>query len=542
MKLNKIIIAGLCLAAMASCQKENAVSDNVKNFSFTVVSELPQGDGSKAAIVNNKPVFQAGDEITVWDGTTNNKFTTAEGGSSATFNGTAADGAAAYTVISPYQENLEINGSVITYEIPSVQVATKGSCDPKALFSAGKVTKLDGGVTLHNMSGFVKVTVPEGLQVKEIQIGGGQVVNNAICGKFTYNVNDNRVTGLVSGTTSEVIYLVPPAGQSLIEAGDYYIAMRVKDDYPGLVAAYVNADNKLCKRTTTKTIKLELNHILPLGELDATNYVPVEGKSALRMANDDPQFTGLVKKISGMGSTSADVNTTIKKVVVRAHSLLPAWVKNATNGATVVSAGNLSAQGYTLQSLAYFKDGVVYVLSEASTIDFNASSTRLFKNFQGLEEVSFNACGSCANCAMDYMFDGCTSLKSVDFGDCDFSKVANMSFMFLNINTLEVARFGKTSTEKVTNLKAMFSGCKNMTELNLGPNFTITHLADKTMCNNMFADTAKDSNTAAGSDPTKKCHLYMSQAEYDQCRQDKDGSCKNSALNPARFYFVPVTE
>jgi hypothetical protein len=81
-----------------------------------------------------------------------------------------------------------------------------------------------------------------------------------------------------------------------------------------------------------------------------------------------------------------------------------------------------------------------------------------------------------------------------------------------------------------------------MTEINLGPNFTISHLADKTQCNNMFYNTAKDSNSAAGSDVSKKCHLYMSQAEYDAARYDHGGVCANSALVPARFYFIPVTE
>ena len=140
------------------------------------------------------------------------------------------------------------------------------------------------------------------------------------------------------------------------------------------------------------------------------------------------------------------------------------------------------------------------------------------------------------------MFSGCTSLESVDFGDCDFSKVANMQFMFENCSNLKVARFGKTYTTSLQYCKAVFMGCTWMTELNLGPNFTISHISDKSQCNNMFYQTAMDSNGAAGADVSKKCHLYMSQAEYNAARSDQGGVCANSALVPARFYFVPVTE
>ena len=79
-----------------------------------------------------------------------------------------------------------------------------------------------------------------------------------------------------------------------------------------------------------------------------------------------------------------------------------------------------------------------------------------------------------------------------------------------------------------------------MTELNLGPNFTISHISDKEQCNNMFYQTAIDSNSAAGADVSKKCRLYMSQAEYDKARYDQGGVCANSALVPARFWLNPL--
>ena len=115
-----------------------------------------------------------------------------------------------------------------------------------------------------------------------------------------------------------------------------------------------------------------------------------------------------------------------------------------------------------------------------------------------------------------------------------------MQFMFENCPNLKVARFGNTYTTSLQYCKAVFSGCTWMTELNLGPNFTISHISDKEQCNNMFYQTAMDSNSAAGADVSKKCRLYMSQAEYDKARYDQGGVCANSALVPARFWLNPL--
>lgn len=531
MKLAKIFFAAALAATLFSCTKDNSGISGKTSFTVDLLSEIPSDPKPALDTDGSTVIFNAGDMVSVFDGTDNNLFTTAEGGVQARFSGTAAQDAPRYVIVSPYDPDLTVNGSVVTYQIPEVQTATPGTADPKALVSAGTALKLgSGSVQLYNAVSLVKVIVPEGLAVKEIQVGGGKGCNIAIAGTYTFNAQDHNI-GLVDGRTS--ITMIPQEGRTTIAPGTYYIVVRPKSKYDnGLALAYVNEHGRLCKRTTSNAVDIVRGHILPLGTLNVNDFAENTGTAVLRTSGDEVQFTGRLKKLAGGSGTATEVNDNIEHIVIQAHSL---WDGNFNNNANVVSSG----KGNT-NIFAYVKGNTVYVRTEASVIRLQSASNYLFRDFRALKSVTFNNVHTESSTSFERMFSGCTSLESVDFGDCDFSDVRDMQFMFQGLSSLRSVRFGKTSSASVTNFKGMFMECTNVTELDFGPDFTVTHLADKSMCNNMFYNTARDSNAAAGADPTKKCRLCMSQAEYDELRQDQGGSCSNSALNPARFYFVPL--
>ena len=187
--MKKFFIAFVCAGvALVACNKETEqVSSRTKTF--TITREIPGSDDSKASLEGNNVVFSANDAISVFDGTSNNKFTTTESGGTVTFSGEAAE-VDRYLLLSPYNENATLqSSSVVRINIPEVQTATPGGVDPKALISAG-IAEGDGTVTLYNAVGLIKLTVPAGKNVKNIQIGGGRGATVGICGTFDFNVND----------------------------------------------------------------------------------------------------------------------------------------------------------------------------------------------------------------------------------------------------------------------------------------------------------------------------------------------------------------
>ena len=159
--MKKYLFAFVCAGmALVACNKE-IQQDSSRTRTFTITREAPGSDDSKAALDGNNVVFSADDAISVFDGTSNNKFTTTGSGATVTFSGEAAD-VDRYLILSPYNENATLqSASVVNITIPDVQVATPGGVDPKALISAG-IAQGDGTVTLYNAVGLVKIDVPAG--------------------------------------------------------------------------------------------------------------------------------------------------------------------------------------------------------------------------------------------------------------------------------------------------------------------------------------------------------------------------------------------
>lgn len=535
--MKKSIFALTCLAAAAmSCTKVASLESPEANLvSLSVSQEVPGSDDVKASLEGLNVVFNADDAISVFAGSSNNKFTTAAGGATATFAGTAAS-AEKYVVVSPYNEAYTVNGTTVRITIPEVQTAVKGGVDPAALISAGVTTDLSS-VKLFNAVALVKVVVPSGLLVKNIQVAGGYGQNIAICGQYDFQANkDAEVNpfslGVVAGKTSTVVTLVPQAGQTYIEEGTYYVAVRPKSTYDGgFTVAYVNENNELCKRQTRTAADIVRSHIFPLGSLNTTNYAPVTGTAVLRYADAAPQFTGGIKKMAGGSGSHTETDSKIKKIVFKAHTLYSQAYKVNDN---VMSNGPAS----TIQIHAYLDGDVVYVCTEAPVITLYAASANLFRDFAALEEVVFNDVNTQANASFEWMFRNDVNLKSVDFGNADFSKVTSMAYMFI-ANKLERVNFGNTATTAATTMQSMFSQALNLKYLYLGPNFTLA-----SNVTGMFNGTASSTTQQKDSEGHGlQCKFYSSQAVWDALNTglNADGVNATTLFNKNRFFFTPVT-
>ena len=521
------ILCFAALAALVSCRKEANLGEETVQLTFTVTREAPGAD-TRAALSGSDVVFEAGDQLSVFDGVGNNLFQTVSGGNEASFTGTAAT-AEQYLVVSPYGETMtQVSPSVVQYTIPEVQTAVPDGVDPKALICAGLAVP-GSAVTLYNAVSLVKVVVPEGLAVKSIQVAGGKGQTIAIAGEFAFNADTKTIAIPDKDKTTTVITLVPPEGETYIAPGTYYIGVRPKTTYDaGFSMAYVNESNQLCKRVTATPLDIQRGHIVPLGSLDTEHFTPVTGRATLRYfeAGVNPQFTSRLKTLAA-GSPAAGVageatDNIIRKIVFKAHTLYTQDVKADAN---LISNGPNS----DVQIHAYVRGDVAYVCTEAPVISLYNASNNLFRDFAALEEVEFNEVkATMANTTFEYMFRNDANLKKVSFGNADFSTVVNFSYMFyVGANSsLEYVDMGGTPTTAATTMQAMFNNAQRLKYLNLGTNFTLaaTHT-------NMFLETARQTSIDAAGDDAKKCKLFTSQAFYDDLRANEP------TFNPARFYF-----
>lgn len=232
--MKKILFSIAAVAAMlCSCTKENIAPSNEKasartdlvQMSFTASSEFTKTELTEGLTV----AFKADEKIAVFaDGdSTPYEFTTAAGGTSATFTG-SAPAASKYYAIFPYASGLTCESGVI-----------KGVNIPKSSFGTGTgtynsskavaVAVSDGDVlAFKQVCALLKLTVPASVDVKEVNFfNRDEAASNtagALTGTFDVAIGtDGTPTVTVTSPLFQTGFVGPSGSGVAAPAGDYYI-------------------------------------------------------------------------------------------------------------------------------------------------------------------------------------------------------------------------------------------------------------------------------------------------------------------------------
>lgn len=99
---------------------------------------------------------------------------------------------------------------------------------------------------------------------------------------------------------------------------------------------------------------------------------------------------------------------------------------------------------------------------------------------ESIENISYLHTENMTN--MQGMFDSCASLKTIDVSSFDTSGVLSMSGMFGSCSALTKVNANNLDTSKVTSMSGMFNGCYNLQEVNIN-GFDLSCVTD---CSAMF--------------------------------------------------------
>ena len=220
------LVAVAAMTLMFSCSKEHG--DIYPADSHKVAVSLV-AFGESASKVNldferaHNIQWSDEDKIAVFDGSSKNQFGIEDGtntGTSATFTGSAASGAALY-VVYPFAAGNSLTGSNLSVTVPANQViGTNAIVDTTALVSVGKVVA--GEAEFKQVCGLVKVEVTTG-GIRRIILGGTN-----LAGTVTVAA-DGIISAVTEGTNSvELTY----EGGANFPKGTYYAAV-----LPGTTAA-----------------------------------------------------------------------------------------------------------------------------------------------------------------------------------------------------------------------------------------------------------------------------------------------------------------
>ncbi|MBE6289300.1 MAG: hypothetical protein E7100_03580 [Bacteroidaceae bacterium] len=273
--MKKNIAYSLCaMLLLSACS--NDMKDVVDNASVPqsglqyMEFTASTGTGTRTQLTSdNKVVWQAGDEISIFDGTGNRKFTTKEGGASAVFGGNAAS-ADNYYALYPYQEGATLEGNVIkNVTLPSEQTAKAGSFDAAFNLSVASATS-DLQLVFDNVGSLVKFAVSneQAANVRKV--------------KLTSNDDTAVLTGSVDITLGDQPTVTPVSGQQAsatliadngLEAGKYYyFAVLPSELSTGFSLTFYDNEGKTWQKDYTKEANITPSSILKLSAIEIGSF------------------------------------------------------------------------------------------------------------------------------------------------------------------------------------------------------------------------------------------------------------------------------
>ena len=267
------MMAFAAIVSFASCSSEdnNTTIENesaTKVMTFTATQEGDEQSTRAAISSTDRKVinWEEGDQISIFDGKTNNQFTLKNGAGtkSATFQGNAAT-AAKYTAVYPYQSEASYdtsNGKVTGITLKPTQNATANSFDKEAalMIAEGDNTTL----TFKNVVGYVKVT-PKFACSKIVLQAAGE--SEYLAGMCTLSYGDGMPSIAFTSDQSTSITL----SGTITANTAYYIAVPAVTLSAGWSISFTDNTGDVYTRTGSKSITFKRNTIINLGEFSRTD-------------------------------------------------------------------------------------------------------------------------------------------------------------------------------------------------------------------------------------------------------------------------------
>ena len=214
-KILSYIAFGAATIVSASCSV-NQMTPQVSSDTRVQMEFTAGTVDTKTSINDLEVLWSAGDAISVFDGTNNNRFnlTGGEGTKSATFSG-LAETVSEYVALYPFSANASFAGNTITATLPVEQYSTVGNSFDTMLNPAVAKSS-DNTLTFRNIAGLIRINVtnvPEGLGIREIQAKAA----TSLTGEYTVNTSGDDFEAVASGSEVNGVRLVAKDGGELAE-------------------------------------------------------------------------------------------------------------------------------------------------------------------------------------------------------------------------------------------------------------------------------------------------------------------------------------
>lgn len=443
--MKKLLTAVLALTAiLASCnqpKEEKKIPDHIYTTTITAnVVEMPKAiTRTSLESENYFQIWNAGDEISVIDGSKNTKFSllTGEGTAYGKFRGEEIDAARNLYVVYPYGESNSAEKGLVTVTYPD-----HITYDPETCCAMGNNVMVGWNVLqtqfeLYNACALIRISLRGSVVVSKIEISGKDGEDIAGIGVVNCGLENGLAIESVEGSKTVTIDLGEGGIQLQSIPTDFVIGLAPVFQ-SGVVCKYTTADGDVVEN---------VYNFIP--EFNTISLMPIEDFRAPTVYMSGAQMNAAIKSLA-QGKTcqaqSSDAN--VKSIVFVTEADLTA----VSGGADVSEAGDG-------RILVAYDGGVATVYTDGTRIA--ADMYQMFRNFTALETIEGMSCLSATRTgSLDYAFAECKALKALDLSSFDFSAVTSAAHAFENTASLESLNIGGlASASGIKSMSYMFSGC-----------------------------------------------------------------------------------
>lgn len=296
--LKNLIFVACITSAIQSCTHEQEM--DVKRY-----MEFNTGISTKTTVSGSDILWETGDELSVFDTNSNNKFTTFQSGSTAVFTGKAGD-ALMYYALYPYNSAAIYDQGKITTTLPNEQIARLGDFAKNSNVSVGRST--GNSIEMLNLCGYLKVGIGEEGKYRKVKIltNTGEPLSGDVCISFDEYGKPVAVPG---ATSCSDVCLMADAGT--LAKGVYYIPV-LPGTYSGGLSwilednsgATYGGGNEFAKNVVR-------SQPLYLGDLDLNVEFMTQGLTVNHSLSEENPEAGKNSAIVVLDTTCEDVTASV---------------------------------------------------------------------------------------------------------------------------------------------------------------------------------------------------------------------------------------
>lgn len=476
--MKRLIIALFALLTLAvACDKENGKNLTSRDGITTIQAVISDDVDTRALLdgTTYKQVWEAGDEISLFDGVSHIKFTLTDGAGTptATFSTEASVAVADhYYAVYPYSETNALDQDSISVVYPY-----DITLDPATGHTNGvniMMAKSEGSAfEFKNACSFIKLNLTGNEMLESVSIVCKEAESLAGTGVFAVTE-----TGPKGRFTRSSTCLKVNCGEGLQLPAT--VCIPVPPTVTTGFTVYATGKNGLSARASASTTEsIGFNKVV---EMPALNVVC--DKAYLDGINFNKTAKSFIKGEFVTSTSSYD--STVTKIVFLAN-------QDMTDVSGVpVGAGNDRC------AIATFDGNTLTVKTAAPKYHVNVRY--LFSYFSGLEQIEglelldtgistsmYYTFGHCHNLqsvdlshfntenvtTMQYAFNGCWKLQSIDCSTFNTAKVTTMNQMFRQCFVADPINVSSFTSESLENTYYMFMSCEKVKNLVFGEGFTL---------------------------------------------------------------------